>query len=57
VQIETPKAQRVMDKETVLLHTVNAEGKSQLLQVKLKTDAIVAKRNEARGIRPAAKAP
>jgi hypothetical protein len=57
LQIEAPKAQRVVDKETVLLHTVNAEGKSQLLQVKLKADAIVAKRNEARGIRTAPKGP
>jgi hypothetical protein len=48
--IENAKAQHVLDKDTVLVHTT-ADGKSQLLQVKLKPEAVLAKRNEVRGIR------
>jgi hypothetical protein len=51
LQIENPHAQRVVDRETLLLQTEGSEGKGQLLQVKLKTDAVTAKRAEVRGIR------
>jgi hypothetical protein len=44
--IENPKAQRVVDKETLLLQTQNAEGKTQITQVKLNLEAINAKRAE-----------
>lgn len=49
LQIEDVRAQHVVDKETVLLYTQSAEGKNQLLEVKLKADVIAAKRAEARG--------
>jgi hypothetical protein len=52
LQIENPQAQRVVDKETLLLQTQGSDGKGLLLQVKLKADAILAKRGEVRGIRP-----
>jgi len=51
LQIEDVRAQHVVDKETVLLYTQSAEGKNQLLEVKLKADVIAAKRAEARGIK------
>lgn len=44
--IESPKAQRVVDKETILLQTQTAEGKNQIMQVKLNLPAIAAKRAE-----------
>lgn len=44
--IENPKAQRVVDKETLLLQTQNAEGKTLITQVKLNLEAINAKRAE-----------
>ncbi len=52
LQIDDVRAQHVVDKETVLLHTQSAEGKNQLLEVKLKADVIAAKRAEARGKTP-----
>lgn len=52
LQIENPRAQRIVDKETILLQTQTSEGKGYLLQVKLKPDVIQAKRAEARGIKP-----
>jgi hypothetical protein len=51
LQIENPHAQRIVDKETVLLQTQPSEGKGYLLQVKLKPDVIQSKRAEARGIK------
>lgn len=49
LEIENVRAQRVIDKETLLLHTQSAQGKNQLLEVKLKEDVILAKRAEVRG--------
>jgi hypothetical protein len=49
LEIENVRAQHVIDKETVLLHTQSPEGKNQLLEVKLKEDVILARRAEARG--------
>jgi hypothetical protein len=46
--IENPRAQRVVDKETILLQTQSADGKNQLMQVKLNLEAINAKRAELR---------
>jgi hypothetical protein len=51
LQVETPVAQHVLDKETVLLQVHDAAGKNRLVQVKLKTDAIGARRSEVRGTR------
>jgi hypothetical protein len=51
LQIESPVAQHVLDKETVLLQVHDAAGKNRLVQVKLKTDAIGARRSEVRGTR------
>jgi hypothetical protein len=52
LQIENPRAQRIVDKETLLLQTQPSEGKAYLLQVKLKPEVIQAKRAEARGVKP-----
>jgi hypothetical protein len=49
--VETPVAQRVVDKETILLQVHDAAGKNRLVQVKLKNDALVARRSEVRGTR------
>jgi hypothetical protein len=49
--VETPVAQRVLDRETILLQVHDGAGKNRLVQVKLKTDAIVARRSEVRGTR------
>lgn len=51
LQIDDVRAQHVVDKETVLLHTQSAGGKNQLLEVKLKADVIAAKRAEARAVK------
>jgi hypothetical protein len=51
LEIENVRAQRVVDKETLLVQTQSAEGKNQLLQVKLKGDVLAAKRAEARGLK------
>jgi hypothetical protein len=51
LQIDNVRAQHVVDKETVLVHVQSAEGKNQLLEVKLKPDVIAAKRAEARGLK------
>ncbi|HEY7117728.1 MAG TPA: hypothetical protein VH475_14160 [Tepidisphaeraceae bacterium] len=54
--VENPKAQRVIDKDTLLIQQADpaTPGKSQLVQVKLKPDMVTAKRNEVRGIKPGA---
>lgn len=49
--VETPVAQRVLDRETILLQVHDGAGKNRLVQVKLKTDAVVARRSEVRGTR------
>ena len=43
------RAQHVVDKETLLIDNCNAEGKRELLLVKLKPDAIAAERAKVRG--------
>jgi hypothetical protein len=51
LQVETPVAQRVVDRETILLQVHDGAGKNRLVQVKLKTDALTARRSEVRGTR------
>jgi hypothetical protein len=48
LKVDNAKAQRVVDKETVLIESQTPDGKMQLLQVKLKADQISARRVEAR---------
>jgi hypothetical protein len=49
--IANVRSGHVMDKDTLLVYA-GADDKSQLLQVKLKPDALLAKRNEVRGVKP-----
>jgi hypothetical protein len=49
--VETPVAQRVLDRETILLQVHDGAGKNRLVQVKLKADAVTARRSEVRGTR------
>ena len=50
--IPEPKAQRVVDKDTLLIQSSGAGGREQLVHVKLKPTEVVNKRNELRGKAP-----
>jgi hypothetical protein len=50
--VENVRAQRVVDKDTLLLQTQGADGRAGLVQVKLNAQAVGEKRAEARGGKP-----
>jgi hypothetical protein len=50
--VHDPRAQRVVDKDTILLQTADAAGGEQLMKVDLKANELVAKRNAVRGNKP-----
>jgi hypothetical protein len=49
IGVTDARAQRVVDKETLLVLACDKAGQEQLLQVKLKADEVAARRAEARG--------
>jgi hypothetical protein len=49
LQVENPRAQHIVDGQTVLLETAEADGKIHLEQVKLNAEAVAKKRAEAKG--------
>lgn len=49
--VENPKEQRVVDKDNLLILSTAANGTERLVHVELKPGEVLAKRNEARGVK------
>jgi hypothetical protein len=49
--VENPKEQRVVDKDNLLILSTASNGTERLVHVELKASEVLAKRNEARGIK------
>jgi hypothetical protein len=49
--VENPKEQRVVDKDNLLILSTASNGTERLVHVELKGSEVVAKRNEARGVK------